>query len=166
MQHSFFTPNKKTEAIAALLDRIWYFESHLLATSDVELIKQHLRLIIDKTKGGGVLMAEDKYSAVYFATAFLLASSFNDDKSHVILFGQIYEELVPLGLAIKIKTEDEVAALSKAESSCANIPTFDTNPRWMYGGFDCNGELDDATSERLISSFGHAEDGLISNIGE
>ena len=121
MQHSFFTPNKKTEAIAALLDRIWYFESHLLATSDVELIKQHLRLIIDKTKGGEVLMAEDKYSAVYFATAFLLASSFNDDKSHVILFGQIYEELVPLGLAIKIKTEDEVAALSKAVREYSHV---------------------------------------------
>ena len=33
-------------------NEIWYFESHLLATSDVELIKQHLRLIIDKVKGG------------------------------------------------------------------------------------------------------------------
>ena len=34
-------------------NEIWYFESHLLATSDVELIKQHLRLIIDKIKRGG-----------------------------------------------------------------------------------------------------------------
>ena len=78
----------------------------------------------------------------------------------------IYEELIPLGLAKKIKTEDEEAALSKAKSSCANIPTFDTNPWWKYDGFDCNGELDDATSERLISSIGHAEEGLISSIGE
>ena len=97
------------------MDRIWYFESHLLATSDVELIKQHLRLIIDKTKGGEVLMAEDKYSAVYFATSFLLASSFNDDKSHVILFGQIYEELVPLGLAIKIKNRGRSSSFVKGQ---------------------------------------------------
>jgi hypothetical protein len=99
----------------------------LLATSDVELIKQHLRLIIDKIKGGGVLMAEDKFAVEYFSSAFSLASSFYDGMSHQIVFGPIYEELIPLGLAKKIKTEDEEAALSKAKSSCANIPTFDTN---------------------------------------
>ena len=147
------------------MDRIWYFESHLLATSDVELIKQHLRLIIDKIKGGGVLMAEDKFAVEYFSSAFSLASSFYDGMSHQIVFGPIYEELIPLGLAKKIKTEDKVAALSEAKSSCANVTTFDTNPWWKYDGFDCNGELDDATSERLISSIGHAE-GFISSIGE
>jgi len=112
-------------------------------------------------------MAEDKFAVEYFSSAFSLASSFYDGmSSHQIVFGPIYEELIPLGLAKKIKTEDKFAALSKARSSCANIPTFDTNPWWMYGGFDCIGELDDATSERLISSIGHAEEGLISSIGE
>jgi hypothetical protein len=86
--------------------------------------------------------------------------------SHQNVLGPIYEELIPLGLVKKIKTEDKFAALSKARSSCANIPTFDTNPWWMYGGFDFIGELDDATSERLISSIGHAEEGLISSICE
>ena len=76
------------------MDRIWYFESHLLATSDVELIKQHLRLIIDKIKGGGVLMAEDKFAVEYFSSAFSLASSFYDGMSHQIVFGPIYEELI------------------------------------------------------------------------
>jgi len=56
--------------------------------------------------------------------------------------------------------------LSEAKSSCANVTTFDTNPWWKYDGFDFNGELDDATSERLISSIGHAEEGLISSICE
>ena len=93
-------------------NEIWYFESHLLATTDVELIKQHLRLIIDKIKGGGVLMAEDKFAVEYFSSAFSLASSFYDDMSHQIVFGPIYEELIPLGLAKK-KTEDEEAAFSK-----------------------------------------------------
>ena len=96
---------------------------------------------------------------------YTLASRFYDGMSHQIVFGPIYEELIPLGLAKKIKTEDKFTALSKAKSSCANIPTFDTNPWRMYGGFDFIGELDDATSERLISSIGHAE-GFISSIGE
>ena len=73
-------------------------------------------------------MAEDKFAVEYFSSAFSLASSFYDGMSHQIVFGPIYEELIPLGLAKKIKTEDEEAALSKANSSCANIPTFDTNP--------------------------------------
>ena len=110
-------------------------------------------------------MAEDKFAVEYFSSAFSLASSFYDDMSHQIVFGPIYEELIPLGRAKK-KTEDKVAALSKAKSSCAKIPTFGTNPWWKYDGFDCNGELDVATSERFISSIGHAEEGLISSIGE
>ena len=114
----------------------------MLATSDIELIKQHLRLIIDKIKGG-VLMAEDKFAVEYFLSAFSLASSFYDGMSHQIVFGPIYEELIPLGLAKKIKTEDKVAALSEAKSSCANVTTFDTNPWWKYDGFDCSGKLDE-----------------------
>ena len=70
-------------------------------------------------------MAEDKFAVEYFSSAFSLASSFYDGMSHQIVFGPIYEELIPLGLAKKIKTEDGEAALSKAKSSCANIPTFD-----------------------------------------
>ena len=56
-------------------------------------------------------MAEDKHAVEYFANAFTLASSFFDYMSHQIVFGSIYEELIPLGLAKKIKTEDAVAAL-------------------------------------------------------
>ena len=70
-------------------------------------------------------MAEDKFAVEYFSSAFSLASSFYDGMSHQIVFGPIYEELIPLGLAKKIKTEDEEAALSKAKSPCANILTFD-----------------------------------------
>ena len=51
-------------------------------------------------------MAEDKFSVEYFSSAFSLASSFYDDMSHQIVFGPIYEELIPLGLAKKIKTEE------------------------------------------------------------
>ena len=67
-------------------------------------------------------MAEDKFAVEYFSSAFSLASSFYDGMSHQIAFGPIYEELIPLGLAKKIKTEDKVAALSEVESSCANVP--------------------------------------------
>lgn len=47
MRYSYFTPNEETEALTDLMDKaIWFFE--LIATTEVELIKQRLRLIIKK----------------------------------------------------------------------------------------------------------------------
>ena len=60
-------------------------------------------------------MAEDKFAVEYFSSAFSLASSFYDGMSHQIVFGPIYEELIPLGLAKKNKNRGRRSSFVKGQ---------------------------------------------------
>ena len=111
-------------------------------------------------------MAEDKFAVEYFSSAFSLASSFYDDMSHQIVFGPIYEELIPLGLAKKNKNRGRRSSFVKGQVFVREYSHVRHKSMVEVRRIRLHGELDDATSERLISSIGHAEEGLISSIGE